>query len=141
MKIVEEIEAHGHRNITAKNEKTFEITMDDDLTPYGDCIVAVSASKGARGLGEDFKRLAKRKDARIKVVLEVNGLVEEASGYGDPDLECDHETDFVVRKSNYICGRTLMIRADKAASDLSRTLIKRLKSSKQRVNVKIIVEI
>lgn len=141
MKIVEEIEARGHRNIMAKNKKTFELTMDDCLTPYGDCIVAVSASKGAHDLSEDFKRLARVKEAKIKVIVEANGLREAASGYGHPGLEFDHERDLVIRKSSYTCGRTLMVRADKAAFDFSRPLIKCLKSSQQKVHVRIIVDL
>ena len=39
-----------------------------------------------------------------------------------------HPTDMVVRKSGYICGRTLAINADKAACDLSRALVEKLKN-------------
>ena len=38
-------------------------------------------------------------------------------------MALDHLTDIVIRKSNFICGRTLMIHADKAAVDLNKDLI------------------
>jgi hypothetical protein len=44
----------------------------------------------------------------------------------------------VVRKSSFTSGRTLMIRADKAAADLDRRMIERLKRSE---NITIIVQV
>ncbi|RLI33421.1 DUF371 domain-containing protein, partial [Candidatus Bathyarchaeota archaeon] len=38
-----------------------------------------------------------------------------------------HPSDLVVRKSSYICPRTLMIHADKAAADLPRKMVEALK--------------
>jgi hypothetical protein len=45
-----------------------------------------------------------------------------------------------VRKSDYICGRTLAIRADKAAKDLSRKLVEELRNPSQRVRITLTVE-
>jgi uncharacterized protein len=44
----------------------------------------------------------------------------------------------VVRKSGFISGRTLMIGADKAAADLDRRFVEKLKNSE---NITIIVEV
>jgi hypothetical protein len=55
-------------------------------------------------------------------------------------LQFTHQTDLVVRKSDYVCGRTLAIRADKAASDFSRELVEKLKDPNQEVKVTLVVE-
>jgi hypothetical protein len=48
--------------------------------------------------------------------------------------------DLVVRKSDYVCGRTLAILADKAAKDLSRKLVEKLRNPIQRVKITLMVE-
>jgi hypothetical protein len=50
-----------------------------------------------------------------------------------------HPTDVVVRKSDYFCSRTLAVRADKAASDLSRELVEKLKNPKQETKITLTV--
>ena len=65
LKIREEILAWGHENITARNRSTFEITKKSSLTRKGDCIIATKASKGAADLSYNFKRFAKRREAKI----------------------------------------------------------------------------
>jgi len=141
MRVVERIEALGHRNITAKNRTTFEVTKDCHLTKRGDCIVAVNATKGAVDLSEEFKESAIQEGARIIVVVEVGGLKEVAKGWGSPLLTFIHPTDLVVRKSSYTCGRTLMINSDKAAKDFSRELVEHLKKPGQKVMVTLMVEV
>ena len=37
----------------------------------------------------------------------------------------------IIRKSDYVCGRTLAVRADKAAADLNRNLIEEMKKGGQ----------
>ena len=59
---------------------------------------------------------------------------------GNPRLLFTHPTDLVIRKSNYVCGRTLAIRADKAASDLSKKLIERIRDSNQKIRITLAVE-
>ncbi|MDX1814121.1 MAG: DUF371 domain-containing protein, partial [Candidatus Bathyarchaeia archaeon] len=39
------------------------------------------------------------------------------------------------RKSDYVCSRTLAIHADKAAQDLSRGLVEKLKNPKQKMKI------
>ncbi len=131
--------ANGHDLITAKHETTFEFTKDEFLTNRGDCIIAVGA-KGTAELSENFKRLASINSAKITVKMEVDGINEMAVGQGNRELKFNHPTDMVVRKSSYICPRTLMIRSNKSALDLDREFIKRLKNSKAKINIVIIVE-
>jgi len=62
-------------------------------------------------------------------------------GKGNENLSFLSQKDLVVRKSNYVCDRTLMIFSNKAAADLSRELIKRLKNPNQKLEVTLSVEV
>ncbi|WP_455278296.1 DUF371 domain-containing protein [[Eubacterium] cellulosolvens] len=137
---IEYICAYGHDLITAKHVTTFEFTKDNFLTNRGDCIIAVGA-KGTKELSEDFKRLASTDSAKIAIRMEVDGINEVVVGQGSRELKFNHPTDMVVRKSSYICPRTLMIRSNKSASDLNREFINRLKNFKSTIKIVIIVEV
>jgi len=141
LRAVEEIEAWGHRNITAKNRVTFEITKESWLTTRGDCIIAVRASKGAMDLNDNFKRVAGVEGAKISVIIEADDFREEAVGCGDPDLSFKHSTDLVARKSGYVCGRTLMVWSDKAACDFSRDFVRTLQDPKKRIRIILTAEV
>jgi hypothetical protein len=125
--VVEKLVAWGHPNIRATHRTTLEFTKETHLTPRGDCIVAVRADRGSLELRGEFREAVRKEDARIEVVLEVEDFREVVSGFGSPAITLSHPTDFVVRKSRYVCPRTLMIRADKAAYDLPRPMIERLR--------------
>jgi len=102
-------------------------TREDYLTPRGDCIVAVSADKACADLPAAVKEKLKRADTRLEITIECAGVSEKVTAYGHPNLTLTHTHDIVIRKSEYTCGRTLAVRADKAACDLNRKLIKKLR--------------
>jgi uncharacterized protein len=132
--------AHGHENVQSTHKTTFEFTKEETLTKQGDCIVAVKSTKSATDLPPEFQQAARKEGARITVTVEAGELKETIKAKGNPQLEFTHPTDLVVRKSDYVCGRTLAIRADKAASDLSRELVEKLKDPNQQVKVTLAVE-
>jgi hypothetical protein len=132
--------AHGHENIQATHETTFEITKEPTLTKRGDCIIAVEATKGAADLPFEFKEGARKKGAQITITIEAGELKEIVRAKGSPRLLFTHPTDLVVRKTDYVCGRTLAIRADKAASDFSRKLVEKIRGSSQRIRITLAVE-
>ena len=140
MKSTETITSRGHENIQSTNKTTFEITKETHLTRRGDCIVSVDANKGSADLSSKFKEAAKTEHARMTIKIEAEGEVEVINAWGSPQLSFTHPTDLVVRKSDYICGRTLAIRADKAAKDLSRKLVEKLRNPSQRVRITLTVE-
>jgi hypothetical protein len=140
LKAKEHLIAFGRENIKSTNKTTFEITKEEHLTPRGDCIVAVGANKGAVDLSSEFKRIACKPDAHIEIRIAVNGELETVMAQGHPALTFSHLTDLVVRKSDYVCGRTLAIRADKAAYDLSRKLVEKLRNSNQKAEITLIAE-
>ena len=132
--------ARGHENIEATHKTTFEVTKETTLTKQGDCIIAVEASKAAADLPFEFKEAARKEGAQITVTIEAGELREIVKAKGSPQLQFMHPTDLVVRKSGYVCGRTLAIRADKAASDFSRELVEKLKDPSQEITVTLAVE-
>lgn len=140
MKITEAIEAYGHQNVRSTHETTFEVTKEADLTSRGDCIVAVSAAKGAADLNPEFKEAARKENAKITVTIEADSVREIVRARGNPRLSFTHPTDLVIRKSGYICGRTVAVRADKAAIDLSRKLVEKMRSSRQKIEITLTVE-
>ncbi len=134
------LSARGHKNILSTHKTTFEVTKEATLTKQGDCIVAVESTNGAVDLPLEFKEAARKEGARITVAVEADELKETIRAEGSPQLQFTHQTDLVVRKSDYVCGRTLAIRADKAASDFSRELVEKLKNPNQEVRVTLAVE-
>jgi len=77
--------------------------------------------------------------SRIVVELNVSGMVERVTGTGSHLLTLTDERDLVIRKSTYTSDRTLMIKADKAASDLRRQFIQRVKSTAAEISVRLTV--
>jgi hypothetical protein len=140
-KAVETILACGHRNIQATHPTTFEITRDSNLTRKGDCIIAVSANKSSQDLSPRFKSILRQKNAKLEILIEAGRVVEVVNAFGSPQLAMIHETDMVVRKSEYVSERTLAIRADKAANELSKKLVARLKDPTQEVTIILAVKV
>ena len=104
-----------------------EITKEHELTPRGDCILAVRSEKSARDLSEEFKKLARDRRAVITLEVRSGDLVFVLRGSGDPRLSFDDPTSLVFRKSAYVDRRTVAVRCDKAAADVPRELVSRLK--------------
>jgi hypothetical protein len=138
--VVTVVLARGHENIQATHKTTFEITKEPTLTKRADCIIAMEASKSATDLPLEFKEAARKNGAQMTIEIEAGELKEVVKARGTPRLLFTHPTDLVVRKSDYVCGRTLAIGADKAACDLSRLLVEEMKESSQRIRVTLIVE-
>ncbi len=133
----ERVRARGHPFLTALHPTTLMITTEEEVGPRGDCIVAVGADKSVAGLSEEVKE-GIRRGGRVTVRMEVGGKVETVRGWGHPSLALDHPTDMVVRKSSFLCGRTLAVRADKAARDLSREFVRELRRG---LPVEVVIEV
>ncbi len=132
--------AHGHKNIQSTHKTTFEVTKEVALSKQGDCIIAVEATRAAVDLPLEFKEASRKEGARITITIEADELKETVNAKGSPQLQFTHLTDLVVRKSDYVCGRTLAIGADKAASDFSRKLVEKMRDPSQEVTVTLVVE-
>lgn len=130
--------AQGHPNMTSEHRSTFEVTCDSEIGKTADCIVGVNADADLLKIPSTIRKTIQTGGNLIKVRLETENNSDEIIGCGSPDLTLDHPKDMVCRKSEYTCSRTLMVRADKAASDLKRELIADLKEGKS-LKVTIIV--
>jgi len=140
VRVTEVIYAYGHENVLSNHETTFEITKEAHLTKRGDCIIAVKATKGAIDLPPKVKEAARKENAKMTITIEADTVKEVIDAQGSPRLLFSHPTDLVVRKSNYICGRTLAVKADKAACDLSRQLVEKLRNSSQRIRITLNID-
>jgi hypothetical protein len=141
MEITEVIFAYGNRNIQATHKSTLEITKEKQLSKKGDCIIVVSADKAIADLNPKFKGSLRNENAKMTMLIEAEGIFEVVNAFGSRRLVLSHPTDIVVRKSSYVCSRTLAIKADKAAWDLSRKLVERLRDPKQKVRITLTVEV
>jgi uncharacterized protein len=138
--IRETLWAIGHPNILANHYSTLMITKDTYVSKNGDCIVAVAANKSVADFSSEFKEKLKKPDAKLSITISAEGLKEIISAFGTPNLILTHPTDIVIRKSSYVCNRTLAICADKASNDLSRELREKLKKPNQKIKITLTIE-
>jgi hypothetical protein len=118
MMLTTSFKAQGHPNIVSAHRTTLMTTRDKHLYKRGDCVVAVNAERGLLDMSEEIKEAARSVEAVITLRLEASGEEFTVRGRGHPGLTYTNPSDIVVRKSGYVCGRTLMVGADKAACDI-----------------------
>ncbi len=131
----------GHENVQATHQATIEFTKDKHLSRNGDCVLVVAADKGLRDLSADFKDALRKPRAKLTVLVEVGKIAEEIHAEGSPHLTLTHSTEMVLRKSDFSSDRTLGIYADKAAKNLSRDLVEKLKNREQCAKITLIVQV
>ena len=132
--------AFGHPNILAIHPTTFMFTKETCVSKRGDCIVAVATDRSLAELNNQFKDALKKPKAKVTIIIEAGDTKESITAAGSPNLILNHPTDIVIRKSNYVCNRTLAVSAEKASIDLSRGLVEKLKDPKQRIKVTLTVD-
>jgi hypothetical protein len=139
--VKEVIFGYGHKNIQATHKTTLEFTKDTHLSRKGDCIVTVAADKSLADLTAEFKEKLRKPNAKLTIKIEAGGIIEQVNADSPSQLILTHPTDMVIRKSDYVCSRTLAVHADKAARDLSRDLVEKLKNPKQKVKITVAVHV
>jgi hypothetical protein len=127
--------ARGHKNIKASHRSTLEITKDFDLSAAGDCIIAVGADKGLTDLGVKFKESLCQPNSKLNICIEAGGMTEVVNARGCEKLLLLHPKEMVIRKSDFVSDRTLGVRADKAACNLSREFVEILKRPAKTVKI------
>jgi hypothetical protein len=135
----EVIHASGHTNITGAHRSTFEVTRDVEISKSADCIIAVGADKGAASLSDGFKKALAHDDAFLTCAIKCGGFEDKVTGWGSKDMTFTVPDSMVFRVSDYVCGRTVMIYADKPAARLDRKLIKAL-AEKHEATMELTVE-
>ena len=121
-----EIPFYGHENVRALHPRTIEITTEPDLTIQGDCIIGVSAECGCKNIPKKLKEMLRDERSTVTFSIQVNDEIFQVVGSGNPDLILEHPHDIVIRKSNFLCPRTMAINCDKASNDIPRKMIKML---------------
>jgi hypothetical protein len=138
-KYIEQILAFGHVNVLAIHPTTLMLTKDKELSKQGDCIIAVGADKAVCDLSLDFKEKLREQNTRLTMLIEVGNLTQQVTAYGSSKLDLSGKVDMVVRKSDFTSDRTLAIKADKAAVDLPREFVEKLKNPNQQVKITLIL--
>ncbi|MCH8085901.1 MAG: DUF371 domain-containing protein [Nitrosopumilus sp.] len=118
-----EIRFSGHKNIRSNHKKTIEITKESNLTLHGDCIIGVDATSSCADLPQEIKDKLKIPGTKITFSIRVGEHEFVLYGKGHPDLILSHSKDIVIRKSNFICPRTLAVKCNKASDLLPREMV------------------
>lgn len=121
-----EIEFSGHKNIRSTHPRTIEITKESELTPRGDCIIGVNSNFSCMDLPNSLKEKLKDPNTIVEFSICVGNYEFTTTGKGHKDLVLTHEDDIVIRKSDFVCPRTLGIKCDKASDSLPREMVKLL---------------
>ncbi len=135
--MLEEIIAYGHPNITAKHRTTLQVTKDEEITPRADCIIGVRADKAVRDLSQELKSHL-IEGGSVSITISVGGMEFRLEAVGDPRLRLTHARDAVVRRSDFVDDRTLVIRSSAAARDLPREMVRVMRRADEVVVMEII---
>jgi len=125
--------AYGHPSVLGTHKNTIEFTKDKEISLKGDCIIGVNADFDL----SDIRNLI-NKSAHYKVSITIEALgskkiKETIIAEINPDFRSYHE--IVIRKTDFVSGRTLATKADKACNDLNKELISFLKEKKNKIRV------
>ncbi|AEM57930.1 conserved hypothetical protein [Haloarcula hispanica ATCC 33960] len=120
------VHAQGHENVSGEHASTLEVTSDDFLTPAGDCILAIEADRVPADFDSEFVTACQDADATITATIEAGEQTVTVTGTGHPDLSFENDRSHVLRTSDYVDDRTVMVNADTAAGDVDRDLVEAL---------------
>ena len=123
-----EIPFYGHENIRSLHQKTIEITTESELTLQGNCIIGVRANCGCNDIPEKMKNLLRTSKSDVLFTITVKDLSFKIKGKGHKDLILTNPHDIVIRKSSFICPRTLATHCNKASDSIPRNVIKLLQN-------------
>ena len=139
MTILEKIFAYGHENILCTHSTTIELTKENCLTKRGNCILGINASKACNDLNDGLKKILK-KGRKLKITIKTNQFTDTFYGYGNKDLTLMDKSDIVFRKSEFICGRTLLINCTKSSHELNRELVQEISSFHNKFSLTFEIE-
>lgn len=123
-----EIPFYGHENIRSLHQKTIEITTDSEISLKGDCVIGVNASCGCNEIPRKLKKLLRNSKSEILFTITVKDFSFKVKGKGNDRLILTHPHDIVIRKSSFVCPRTLATNCDKASDSIPQNMIKILQN-------------
>ncbi len=118
----------GHENVLSMHRNTIEFTKDKDLSKEGDCIIGVKADFDSKKLDEFVK-----KSESIKVTMKVEDVSDKFFAQINKDFNDEHE--IVFRITEFKSSRTLGVKATKAAKDVDRRLVEKMKNTDAKMSV------
>jgi hypothetical protein len=124
---VDVVAFRGHRNVRAEHPTTLEVTKDEFLTPRGDCIVGVASNKGASEIDNCVKEVLRGGGRLLAVLVVENGLFDYIAAEGSDSMTFSDDRRIIIRRSTYVDGSTVGIKASKAAKDIRRDIVESLK--------------
>jgi hypothetical protein len=124
---VERVKFRGHPMVTARHPTTLEITTDTHLTKNGDCIIGVGADKACAQLDRGVREWIQDGSSQISFRVIVGQDTFTVRARGDARLTLADPHEMVIRRSDFVSGRTVGVKADSAAIDLPRQMVARLK--------------
>jgi hypothetical protein len=137
--IQDQITFYGHPNVLSNHSKSIEVTKDQTLSTRGDCIVGVNADKACKDLKPCLKELLLKTGLVLKIEIIVEDLIFVMHAHSDPKLLLSDVNDLVIRRSKFICPRTLAISCDKAASDIPREMTRILRNREAKGILKLTI--
>jgi uncharacterized protein len=138
--VQDEVTFYGHPNIQSLHAKTIEITKEEYLTSRGDCIIGIKANKACVDLEESFKHRLKSNSSVVRIEIMVGDESFLITGRGDERLSMLNPHDIVIRRTNFVCPRTMSVLCDKGSSDVPRQLVKMLQEQETKGIFRITIE-
>ena len=138
--IQDEIMFHGHQNVRSNHPRTIEVTRHENLTLRGDCIIGVRANKACSTLKENLKNRLRIEDSVVTMEIIVGNDSCRIDGSGSGQLTLEHAHDVVLRKSSFVCPRTISVRCDKGSNEIPRKIISGLQNPETVALLRITVE-
>jgi hypothetical protein len=138
--VEDEIIFYGHPNIRSLHLRAIEVTKNPNLTLRGDCIIGVRANKACKDLNPTLQRLLKKDDSVVRLSLIAEDLSYIVKGLGNSRLLLLDAQDIVIRKTNFVCSRTLCVNSDRASGDIPREIIRWLQDPESRAVLNIYIE-
>jgi hypothetical protein len=133
MKAQETLRCRGHPLVRGTHPTTFEVTREDHLTAYGNCIIGIAADKGCAGLSPIFRKVLAHDNAILFTRMSCEGIIVDVGSRGSSQFTLDHPSDMVWRRGSFVCGRTIGILSDHVAATLPGSLITNLAAGKEMV--------
>lgn len=129
--ISEEILARGSPKITATDMSTIKLTKGNDVD---DATIGVRANKSGSSLSGEFKRtINSNKNCEVKILVDDEEVAFFA--YGSPALKLSDSNHITINKNDSIDEGTVLIISDKAAGDLDRDFVEKLKNPNSKIKV------
>jgi hypothetical protein len=87
-----------------------------------------------------MRSILRKAGSKLTMILQAGEEREIVEARGSPDLRLSHAGDIVVRKSCFVCDRTLAVKSNKAAIDFSEAFVRKLRNPQLKIDITLIAE-